>query len=120
MAGERGAPVSWLVVRPGLGVFSADGFDVGSVEHVLGDEGADVFEGLVVDLAGRRKRFADADEVVGLYEHGAVLHRTAAQCADLPEPRPAPGVLAASGDEPPPGPLERRLHRAWELVSGKG
>jgi hypothetical protein len=117
---EHGAPVSWLVLEPGTAVFSADGLDVGSVRHVLGDAEEDIFEGVVLDLAADGHRFADAEEIAGLHEHGVLLRREAAACRDLPEPRPAPGVLRAGGDEPPPGPLERRLHRAWDLLSGEG
>jgi hypothetical protein len=117
---DYGAPVSWLVLAAGTAVFSADGRDVGSVRHVLGDVDEDLFEGLLIDLAAHGHRYVDAEEISGLHERGVVLRREAAGCEALPEPRPAPGVLRASGDAPPPGGLERRLHRAWELLSGEG
>lgn len=119
-AQDHGTPVSWLVLAPGTAVFSADARDVGAVRHVLGDKEEDIFEGLVLELAGGRHRFATPEEIRGLYEHGVVLRRTASEAAGLPEPRPAPAVMEATGDEPPPGSLERRLQRAWDLISGRG
>jgi hypothetical protein len=117
---DLGAPVSWMLITPGSPVFSRDGRDVGAVRHVLADARDDIFEGLVLALAGGRHAFADAEEIAEMRERGVVLARDAAGCDELPEPRPAPASLEAHGDEPPPGPLERRLHRAWELLSGEG
>jgi hypothetical protein len=44
-------PVSWLLIEPGWRVESADGSELGRVEEVTGDSGADVFDGLAVASA---------------------------------------------------------------------
>ena len=41
-------PRSWYVVEKGWKVRAADGTDVGTVDEVLGDETADIFDGLAV------------------------------------------------------------------------
>jgi PRC-barrel domain len=48
-------PVSWLLVEPGWKVETSDGNEVGVVHEVLGDEDADIFDGLAVS-PGRLKR----------------------------------------------------------------
>ena len=39
--------------------------------------------------------------------------------AALPEPTPGPAVMESHGVEDSESPLERKLRRAWEIVSGK-
>ena len=41
-------PVSWMVIEQGWTVVDADGHDLGRVDEVLGDESADIFNGLQV------------------------------------------------------------------------
>jgi uncharacterized protein YrrD len=57
-------PVSWLLVEPGWKVETSDGKEVGTVHEVLGDEGADIFDGLAV-TAGllKRPRYVPAESV---------------------------------------------------------
>jgi hypothetical protein len=43
-----GDPVSWLVIEPGWHVVDASGGEIGKVEAVTGDSGADIFDGLAV------------------------------------------------------------------------
>ncbi len=117
---DRGEPSSWLVAHPGLAVIASDGPHVGSVLHVLGVEAEGIFDGLVIDLASGRPAFVDSEDVAAFYEQAVQLRLDAAQCEFLPAPQPAPGGLSATGDTPPPGPLQRKLHRAWELISGQG
>jgi hypothetical protein len=117
---DRGLPSSWLVAGPGLEVVASDGVAVGTVRHVLAAPEEDIFDGLVVDLASRRHGFVDSEDVDEFYEHAVVLRLDSAECQHLPEPQPAPGGLTATGDTPPPGALQRKLHRAWDLLSGKG
>ncbi len=117
---DHGAPSSWLVAHPGLEVVSSDGLDVGSVRHVLGVPEEDIFDGLVIEARGGDMRFVDAEDVDEFFEGAVVLRLDGAECEFLPAPQPAPGGLTATGDTPPPGPLQRKLHRAWELISGQG
>ena len=41
-------PTSWLMVEPGYPVAAPDGEEIGKVEEVLGDNEADIFDGLTV------------------------------------------------------------------------
>jgi hypothetical protein len=41
-------PVSWMVIEQGWAVVDADGHDLGRIDEVLGDESADIFNGLQV------------------------------------------------------------------------
>jgi hypothetical protein len=41
-------PVSWMMIEQGWSVVDADGEDVGRIDEVLGDEDADIFNGLQV------------------------------------------------------------------------
>jgi uncharacterized protein YrrD len=57
-------PVSWLVIEPGWTVVSSDGKEVGTVHEVLGDEEADIFDGLAVSPGlVRRPRYVPAESV---------------------------------------------------------
>src|SRR5687768_13225433 len=75
IAMDLGNPASYLVLADGTPVLSADGREVGKVEHVLADANADVFDGVIVDMrAGPGgHRFADAEQVEAIYERGVVL-----------------------------------------------
>jgi PRC-barrel domain len=117
---EHGAPVSYLAFEPGAEVVSSDGEVVGKVEHVLAAEAQDIFDGLIVDtqLGPGGLRFVDADQVEDLYERAAVLSIPASAVEQLPEPSPGPAVVDADPAEEPEGPLERKLRRAWDLISG--
>jgi hypothetical protein len=60
-------PVSWFLIEPGWKVVDADGHDVGRVEEVVGDSGADIFNGLSVAtglLAGPHYVPAEAVKVI--------------------------------------------------------
>ena len=41
-------PVSWFLIEPGWKVVDANGEDVGSVDEIVGDTGADIFNGLSI------------------------------------------------------------------------
>ena len=44
----RGDPVSWFLIEPGWKIVDAHGKEVGHVEEVVGDTGADIFNGLSI------------------------------------------------------------------------
>jgi hypothetical protein len=117
---DLGEPVAYLAFEAGTDVVSSDGEVVGKVEHVLAAEEEDIFDGLVIDtqLGPGGHRFVDAEQVDELYERGAVLTIPAAEVDELPEPTPAPAALESHGAEDSAGPLERKLRRAWDLLSG--
>jgi hypothetical protein len=118
---DLGPPASYLTLEPGTPVFSSDSESLGKVEHVLADLGSDIFDGLVIDrsvLPGGH-RFVDADQVDEIYEGGVALKLDREAAASLPEPGEGPATLAADPGEEAEGPLEDKLRRAWELISGK-
>jgi hypothetical protein len=116
---DHGAPASYLTLEPGTEVLSSDGAVVGTVEHVLAAEDEDIFDGLVVDtkLGPGGHRFVDSEQVDEIYENAVVLTLSEAEAHQLPEPQPAPAAMDSEAD-PPPGPLEAKLRRAWDLISG--
>jgi uncharacterized protein YrrD len=115
---DLGAPISHLVLRPGAPVFDRDGKRVGVVEHVLYDAEVDVFDGIIVDtspLPGGL-RFADADQIDGIFERGVVLNVTREELHEPSENAPA---LEADPDDVMESPLQARLRRAWDWISGR-
>jgi hypothetical protein len=117
---DLGAPISYLALAEGVPVYSSDGRKLGKVEHVLAEPEEDIFDGFVIDtsvLPGGH-RFVDAPEVAEVHERGVVLKLDAEAAERLPEPSANPGVLEADGDDAPPGPLQQKLSRAWDLISG--
>jgi uncharacterized protein YrrD len=118
---DLGAPASYLTLEEGVVVFSCDGRELGRVEHVLADEGTDIFDGIVVDrsvLPGGH-RFVEADQVEEIFERGVLLKLDAAAAESLPEPSANPRAMAADPAEGGESPLEEKLRRAWDLISGK-
>ncbi len=104
-------PGSYLTLRPGTDVVTADGQRIGSVKHVLVDEATNIFDGIVIDTrTGAGLHFVDAPEVSEIREDAVLIAIPAAEVPALPRPRRSPGGT---------GGLERRLHRAWERVSGR-
>lgn len=117
-----GDPVSYLTLESGTEVLSSDGQRVAVVEHVLGDDATGIFDGLVIDikLGAGGLRFVDAPDVAALRENAVVLAMSTAQVEELPKPEPNPAVMEHHGVEDSEGQLEHKLHRAWEIISGRG
>ncbi|MET0957704.1 MAG: PRC-barrel domain-containing protein [Solirubrobacterales bacterium] len=118
---DLGEPASYLVLKKGAPVYSSDGEKVGEVEHVLADPEIDIFDGVVLDtsvLPGGH-RFVDADQIGQIYERGVVLKADRAGAESLPEPAANPAAMEADPTDEPDSKLEQRLHRAWEMLSGK-
>jgi uncharacterized protein YrrD len=67
-------PVSWFLVEPGWRVLGAGGDELGTVDEVLGDEEADIFNGLRVHsgLLGSRT-YVPAERVTEIREGEIVL-----------------------------------------------
>ena len=108
---------SYLTLREGAPVRTSDGTEIGSVEHVLADVEADVFDGLVIDqrLGPGGHRFVDAPEVARIDDDGVTLTLDARAAENLPEPTANPGAIEVHpGDEV----HHRKLRRAWDLISG--
>ena len=120
---DLGSPSSYLELGKGAECYSCDGEKVGEVEHVLAAPDEDIFDGIVLDtsvLPGGH-RFVDADQVDEIFERGVVLKIDRKESENLPEPGPNPAVMEVSPDdvaEEDEGVLKRKLHRAWQLISG--
>ena len=64
-------PVSWFLIEPGWQVADAVGVEVGTVAEVRGDENEDIFDGLVVAVSARDKKYVPS-EVVGPITEGRI------------------------------------------------
>lgn len=117
---ELGPPASYLTLGEGAPVYSADGESIGRVSHVLADEDADIFDGLVIDASALPggHRFVDAPDVDEIYERGVVLKLDAGAAERLPEPSASPATLEADPDDTAESDLQRKLRKAWDRVSG--
>ena len=67
-------PVSWYVVEKGWKVLAADGSEIGTVDEVLGDENADIFDGLAVSRGVVAATvYVPAESVDGIVEGAITL-----------------------------------------------
>jgi uncharacterized protein YrrD len=120
---DLGEPSSYLNLGKGAECYSSDGEPVGKVEHVLAAPDEDIFDGIVLDtsvLPGGH-RFVDADQVEEIFDRGVLLKIDRQAAEDLPKPTANPAVMEISADdvaEEDEGVLKRKLHRAWQLISG--
>jgi uncharacterized protein YrrD len=117
MSDDRGVPVSYLTLEPGTPVLTSDGAELGTVEHVLADADADIFDGIVISSGGGH-RFVDAPQVAHIAAGGVTLVLDARAAEALPEPSANPPEMTADPDESSESDLTRKLRRAWDLVSG--
>ena len=88
--------VSWKVIEPKWKVFSADDVEVGEVYLTVGDENADIFDGLAITHHGGpallhdftdRPRYVSADQVASIQEGIVRLTITDEESGHLPEHR---------------------------------
>jgi hypothetical protein len=120
---ELGSPISYEVLDKGTVVLSSDGHEIGTVVGVLADEAEDVFDGIIIDTRSGPggHRFADADAVAEIHEHGVVLKLDREACESLPEPSANPAVMTDDPADPgsgEAGELRDKLRRAWDWLSG--
>jgi uncharacterized protein YrrD len=86
---DLGEPTSYLMLERGAPVFAADGERVGVVIEVRADEGADIFDSVVVARGAMHgaHHLVDADQVEEIYQRGVVLTLDSGAIASLPAPR---------------------------------
>jgi hypothetical protein len=86
---DLGHPISYLVAKRGIDVFSSDGERLGRVVRVLAAPEANMFDGIIFDTSRGPggHRFVDAPEVEAIYERGVVLKIAAAEVDSLPKRR---------------------------------
>lgn len=86
---DLGPPLSYLVLKRGVPVYTSDGEQVGRVIKVLAAPEAHMFDGILFDTkrgpGGRR--FVDAPEVERIHERGVVLTIGADEVEQLPKRR---------------------------------
>ena len=116
---DAGDPISYLVLADGTSVLTSEGEEIGSVEHVLADEDADIFDGLVIDTRDGPGgfRFADASLVEAIHERAVTL--SVASVDELPEPDENAASMSASPDDTVPDDAGDKLRRAWDWISGR-
>ncbi|MBA3384874.1 MAG: DUF2171 domain-containing protein [Actinobacteria bacterium] len=82
-------PVAWIVVEPGWEVVSSDGEKVGTVDEMLGDPNADIFDGLAVAPGLLKKaRYVPSERVGEIVEGRVALELTQAEFDALDEYEP--------------------------------
>jgi hypothetical protein len=69
---SKSDPVSWLMIEPGWKVVDATGKEVGRVEEVVGDTGADIFNGLSISTGLLKGHRYVPAELTGLITEGEV------------------------------------------------
>lgn len=82
---DEGLPIAYQVLEEGVAVYSSDGRQVGTVDHVVAAPEEDIFHGVVM-RAGNTRRFIAADQVSSLHERGVDLEIDAVEAEGLPEP----------------------------------
>jgi hypothetical protein len=97
MSDER-TTISWKVIEPKWKVISSDGAEVGEVYLTVGDENADIFDGLAITHHGGpallhsytdRPRYVSSDQVASIRPGVVRLSVSEEECRHLP-PHEAP------------------------------
>jgi hypothetical protein len=93
-------PVSWLLITRGWRVVSSDGAYAGDVEEVVGDQSADIFNGLSVRTAALTvPRYVAAEQVSSIVDGEVRLSLTLAALEAQPEfTQPPPSVQVSPAD----------------------
>lgn len=88
MGKDLGRPASYLLLERGTHVYSSDGEELGRVKEIRADQGADIFDGLVIErgLLPGGERLVLADQVEEIFERGVLLSIDAAAAEALPGP----------------------------------
>ena len=82
-------PVAWIVVERGWEVASSDGEKVGTIDEVLGDQNADIFDGLAVAPGVLKKaKYVPSERVGEIVEGRVTLELTKAEFEALDEYEP--------------------------------
>jgi uncharacterized protein YrrD len=119
---DLGSPASYLTLAEGTPVYSSDGRELGRVEHLLADPEIDIFDGIVVRRRGPKggHRFIDADQVDEIFERGVLLELSYEEAVSvLPNPGLNPAAMGVNPGDDEAGELQRKLRRAWDLISGR-
>ncbi|MBA2506134.1 MAG: hypothetical protein H0V29_09340 [Thermoleophilaceae bacterium] len=83
---DPGQPISYMMLVPGMPVFSSDGIRLGEVDEVGAEPEIDIFDGIGFKIADGR-RYADAAHVGSLFERRVELAIDAEAAMALPDSR---------------------------------
>jgi hypothetical protein len=106
---DDGQAISYLALRRGTPVRTADGVEVGRVRRVQENAREHLFDGIVIDGAAGR-RFVDAPEVARITEKRVTLTIDAAAAKELQEHRGLRGSLETRA---------KRTGRRWKRRLGR-
>jgi uncharacterized protein YrrD len=115
---DLGPPIAYTGLQEGTPVYDPNGKRIGIVDHVLADMQLDIFEGVIVHprpLPGRHL-FADVEQIAELRERGV---RLAVERDELHEPPDERDAKKRDNGDRVESPLEARLRRAWDWLSGR-
>jgi hypothetical protein len=82
-------PVSYQGLSVGTIVCTADGVNIGTVEHVLQEPDLDLFDGIAISTQ-HGLRFVDRDQITSITTQKVTTILTAEQAQSLPEPEGDP------------------------------
>src|SRR5438094_8431160 len=86
--GAMADPVAWVMIETGWKVVASDGSEVGEVDEVSGDSGADIFDGLAIATSMFGKpRYVPSEQVAQITEGTVRLALTREQDEHLGEYR---------------------------------
>jgi hypothetical protein len=118
---EHGAPISYLVLGDGTGVFASDDARVGEVKRVLAIPDEDIFDGVIL-ATDEGERFVDSESIDEIYQRGVVLKLDSDEARYLPEPTKNPATLEPTLDDvagdTPGDKIHYRIRQVWDRISG--
>jgi len=93
--------LSWLVIQPGWAVVAADGSEIGYVGEIVGDDDADVFDGLAVSSGlFEEPRYVPSEKVGRIFEGRVELRVESNDVRLLEEYLEPPASLDIDADKP--------------------
>ena len=113
---ELGARVAHLALKEGVPVYDRSGQRVGVVDRVMTDEVTGIFEGVIVHtlpLPGRHV-YASHEQIAELRERGVLLSVDRTELHELS----ARSARKRGSEDTVESPLEARLRRAWDWITG--
>ena len=91
-------PTSWYAIEPGWDVLDRSGAPLGEVTSVVGDEDADIFDGLRFETGDGEERYVVADRVGEIVEGQVSLDIGLAELEAEADPASEPGGAEISRD----------------------
>jgi hypothetical protein len=92
-------PTSWFTIESGWDVLDRSGAPIGEVTAVVGDEDADIFDGLRFETTDGEERFVIAERVAEIVEGQVSLDTDLAELEAAAGGEPTDEDVAPLGDE---------------------